>query len=101
MARRRGVVLDWGSWFRDGLGSRAGKHRGVVLDGTDGARVVWPVANGGLEDDALVIPFALALGFDAVAANWSLFAALDAALAACEAAGLCSFSHFVRICWGR
>jgi hypothetical protein len=73
----------------------------VVLDRTNGAWVVWPVTNGRFEDNALVIPFALALGFDAVAANWSLFAALDASLAAGQTARLGSFSHFVGICWGR
>jgi hypothetical protein len=70
----------------------------VILYRTDGAWMVWPVTNRRFEDDALVIPFALALRFDAIAANWALFAALDAAFAACQAASLCSFSHFVGVC---
>jgi hypothetical protein len=72
----------------------------VVLYCADGAWVVWPVTDGRLEDDALVVALALAFRFDAVAAGWSFFAALDAAFAACQAASLGPFSHLVGVCSG-
>lgn len=47
-------------------------------------RNIRPVtSNRGLEDDALVVAFAVALGLDAVAANGSLLAAFDAPFATC------------------
>jgi len=45
-----------------------------------------------LEDHSLVIAFATSFAFHAIPANWSLFAALDAAPPASQAAGLRTFS---------
>lgn len=65
----------------------------MVLNGADDTRVIRPVPNGWFEDDSLVIPFALALGLDAVGTGRTLFAALDAALAAGQASSLRSLAH--------
>lgn len=65
----------------------------MILHGVDNTWVIWPVSNRGLENDALVVALALALGLDAVGASRSFFATLDAAFAACEAARLGSLSH--------
>ena len=47
-----------------------------------------PVTDGRLEDDALVVAFAMPLGLDAVVAGRSFLSAFDATLATREAAGL-------------
>lgn len=73
----------------------------MVLNGADDAWVIRPVSNGWFEDDSLVIPFALALGFDAVGTSRALFAALDAALAASQASSLGSLAHLGSGCRAR
>jgi hypothetical protein len=62
--------------------------------------MVWPVPDGRLEDDALVVAFALAFGLDAVGAGGSLFAALDPPLAAGEASGLGPLPRLCVACGG-
>jgi len=47
-----------------------------------------PVTDGWLEDDALIVTFAVPLGLDAVVAGWPFLSTFDATLATCEAAGL-------------
>lgn len=78
-----------------GLIASARQHRGVILYGADVARMIWPILNGSFEDHALVVAFALALRLDAVAASWSLLAALDPAFSTSEAASLGTFPHLV------
>lgn len=60
--------------------------------------MVRPVLHWRFEHDPLVVALALAFRLDAVPTGWSLFTALDAALAASEAAGLGTFPH---LCVGR
>lgn len=45
--------------------------------------MVRPVPDRSFEDDALIVAFALAPGFDAVVADGPLLAALDAPFTAC------------------
>ena len=47
-----------------------------------------PVADGRLEDNALIVAFAMSLGLDAIVASWPFLSALDATLATRETAGL-------------
>ena len=65
----------------------------MVLNGANDTWVIRPVSNGWFEDNSLVVPFALALGLDAVGTGRALFAALDAALAAGQASSLGSLAH--------
>ena len=65
----------------------------MVLNGADDAWVVRPVSNGWFEDHALVVPFALALGFDTVGTSRALFTALDTALTAGQATRFGSLAH--------
>jgi hypothetical protein len=65
----------------------------MILYRADHAWVVWPVPDGRLEDDALVIALALALGFDAVGAGWPLLATLYATFATSEAPSLRPLPH--------
>lgn len=46
-----------------------------------------PVADGRLEDNALIVAFAMPLGLDAVVAGWPFLSTFDATLATREAAG--------------
>lgn len=57
------------------------------------ARMVRPVLDGCLEDDTLVVAFALALRLDAVGTSRALFAALDATFSACQTSRLRSLPH--------
>jgi hypothetical protein len=57
------------------------------------AWVVGPVPDGRLEDDALVVALALALGFDAVGASRPLFPTLYATFATSEAPSLRPLPH--------
>jgi hypothetical protein len=75
--------------------SSTGKHRGMVLYGTDVAWVVWPILNGSLEDYPLVVAFALPLRLDAVSTRRSLFSTLDTAFSTSEAPGLGPLSHLL------
>lgn len=65
----------------------------MILHRVDHTRMIWPVPDRRFEDDALVVALALALGLDAVGAGRALFTALDATLAACEAASLRPLPH--------
>ena len=66
----------------------------MILNSTDDAWVVWPVTNRRFEDYTLVVTLALTFGFDAVGAGRTLFATLDAALAAGQATSFGSLAHF-------
>lgn len=65
----------------------------MVLNGADDAWVVRPVSNGRFEDNSLVIPLALTLGFDTVGTGGALLAALDTTLATGQATSLGSLAH--------
>jgi hypothetical protein len=56
--------------------------------------VVWPIFDRSLEDNSLIVAFALAFRLDAIAASWPLFSTLDTTLPTGEAAGLGSLPHF-------
>ncbi len=77
--RLNGVVPGWTSWY----------DTRMVWDHVGGT---WlrgsPVHRGRLEDNALVVTFAMAFGFDAVVAYRPLLAALDPPLSASQASGL-------------
>jgi hypothetical protein len=57
------------------------------------AGMVGPVPDGRLEDDTLIVAFALPLGLDAVSARRPLFSTLDASLSTGQAARLRSLPH--------
>jgi hypothetical protein len=65
----------------------------MILYGANMAWMIWPVLDGSLEDDSLVVAFTLPLRLDAVGAGRTLLAAFDATLSTCEAAGLGPLSH--------
>ena len=65
----------------------------MILYVGDIAWMIWPVLDGGLEDDSLVVAFALALRLDAIGTCRTLFTALDAAFSAGEAPSLGPLSH--------
>ena len=73
----------------------AGQRRSVILYGADMTRVVWPVFDGSLEHDPLVVALALALRLNTVVAGRSLFATFDPAFSTSKAPGLGTFPHFV------
>lgn len=56
----------------------------------------WPVADGRLEDDSLVVPFTMAFGFDAVIADRPFLTAFNPPLSARQAASLGSFPELRR-----
>jgi len=60
----------------------------MVLQGAHNTRMVGPVSDGRLEDNALVVALTLTLRLDAVRTGRPLLTALDPPLAAGEAAGL-------------
>lgn len=55
--------------------------------------MVWPISNGRLEDDALVVALALSFRLDTVGTGRSFFTTLDTSLSACQAAGLGPLPH--------
>lgn len=61
--------------------------------GADYPWVIWPVSHGWLEDDSLVVSFALAFRLDAVCAGRSLFTTFYASFSTGEAASLGPLSH--------
>ena len=65
----------------------------MILNGTDHAWVVWPVADGGFENYSLIVALTLTLGFDAVAASRALLTTLDTAFAAGQATSLSPLAH--------
>ena len=65
----------------------------MILYIGDIAWMIRPVFDGGLEDDSLVVAFAITLRFDTVAACRTLFTALDATFSAGEAPRLGSLPH--------
>jgi hypothetical protein len=65
----------------------------MVLYGADMAWVIWPVLDRSLEDDSLIVAFALTLRLDAIAAGRTLLSTLDAAFSACETASLGPLPH--------
>ena len=78
------VVLRLGGGLTGTVsGSGARKHRIMILQCAHHARVVGPVADGRLEDDALIVALALPLGLDAVGAGRALLSAFDASFPAC------------------
>lgn len=79
----------------------AREHRVVILQVGYHTRVIWPIPDGRLEDDALVIAFALAFRLDAVGTGRSFLAALDPPFAASQAPSLCPLSRFCVGCGGR
>jgi hypothetical protein len=69
-------------------GLRSGQQAVVVLQSARSMMYPRPVTDRRLEDDALIVAFAMPLGLDAVVAGWPFLSAFDATLATCEAAGL-------------
>lgn len=65
----------------------------MILYGADYAWMIGPVSNGWLEDDSLVVAFALAFGLDAVCTGRPLLTAFYASFSAGEAACLGPLSH--------
>lgn len=78
-------LRGWETGTKVGTGAR--KHRVMILQVGHDARVIRPVPDGRLEDDALVVAFTLAFRLDAVGTRRPLFAALDSPFAAGQAAG--------------
>lgn len=60
----------------------------MILYGADHAWVIGPVTNRRLEDYSLIVALTLTLGLDAVGTGGTLFTALNATPATCQAACL-------------
>jgi hypothetical protein len=73
--------------------TRPRQHRAMIWQCAHDSRMIWPVPYRWLEDDALVVAFALSLGLDAVGACWSLFTAFDASFPTRQTASLGPFPH--------